>query len=291
MRVLFIFLCVWFSISDCPGQASGPRVAITIDDGPVTRFHIQPSAEIRLGIVEGLLEALATYRAPATLFVVTEDLEDNPEAGQLLQMWMRAGIEVGNHTHSHLSLNDLGNARYHEDIQRAQIILNELVGDEEGGVRYFRAPYLQDGATIGARDSLLVFLDDLQLLPAPVTIALEDWRYNDSYEDAIQRGVRDEQDRIAQAYLDHAGEMIDRFDLLAVQLERRRIPHVLLLHANTINRDYLRDILNLFATRGFSFVTLDEVYRDPVYRQIPPPDREGASLLIRLARESGWYAE
>lgn len=287
MRFSLLILCLVVCIPEASAQVPGPRVAVTIDDGPVTGLDTSSHP----GIVQGLLDALRTHEAPASLFVVTGGVEDNPESMRLLKMWIDAGVEIGNHSHSHVSLNDLGNERYHEDIRRAQDILHELLGDTHPSVRYFRAPYLQDGATESSRDSLRFFLDEQSLQYAPATIALEDWRFNGQYQEAIRRGDRAEQDRIGQEYLNHAREMIDRFELLGVQLTRRRLPHVLLLHANVINRDYLEDVLGLFIDRGFSFVTLDEVYSDPLYDRIAPPDKDGASYLIRLAREDGLYAE
>ena len=42
---------------------------------------------------------------------------------------------------------------------------------------------------------------------------------------------------------------------------------MLLLHANRVNRDYLGQILAMLKAEGYRFVSLDEAYRDPIYRE------------------------
>ena len=44
------------------------------------------------------------------------------------------------------------------------------------------------------------------------------------------------------------------------------IPHVMLLHANRLNADLIEELLKIFETKGFRFVTLDEAQADAAYR-------------------------
>ena len=46
----------------------------------------------------------------------------------------------------------------------------------------------------------------------------------------------------------------------------REIPQVLLLHANALNAATLDRLLAMLAGRGYAFIPLDEVARDPAYR-------------------------
>ena len=40
----------------------------------------------------------------------------------------------------------------------------------------------------------------------------------------------------------------------------------MLLHANRLNADMIDELLRIFETKGFRFVTLDEAQRDPAYQ-------------------------
>jgi hypothetical protein len=45
----------------------------------------------------------------------------------------------------------------------------------------------------------------------------------------------------------------------------REIPYVLLLHIGAFDAKMLPKLLQLFRDRGFTFITLEEAERDPVY--------------------------
>jgi ketosteroid isomerase-like protein len=83
----------------------------------------------------------------------------------------------------------------------------------------------------------------------------------------------------------------------------REIPQVLLLHANSLNADYLDILLDLLEDRGYRFVGLSEAVSDPAYDR---PDTyvgpRGLSWIQRWAlaadvhvpdepREAEWVAE
>lgn len=68
------------------GDRSRPEVAITFDDGPDPRT------------LPALLELLTEFQAPATFFVVGNQVEANPS---LVTQLLERGHEVGNHSQTH----------------------------------------------------------------------------------------------------------------------------------------------------------------------------------------------
>jgi hypothetical protein len=85
---------------------------------------------------------------------------------------------------------------------------------------------------------------------------------------------------IGQEYLAHVKESIQHWDRLAVELYGRNVRHVLMLHANRINRDYLGQILEWLQAEGFGFITIDEAYQDELYAEpITWLGESGVSLL------------
>ena len=74
------------------GDPTGGKVALTIDDGP----HPLTTPLV--------LDVLRREGVHATFFLVGENAEEFPE---LVRMIVRDGHEIGNHTYSHIALNEL----------------------------------------------------------------------------------------------------------------------------------------------------------------------------------------
>lgn len=107
-------------------------IALTYDDAPSFTSAANNST-VRI------IDAIAEYEGKGTLFVVGHTLEENGSA--LLKYAADKGFELGNHTHSHLSVltSDVGKqwttAENYEDFSKCQ----ELVKNETGvTMKYLR---------------------------------------------------------------------------------------------------------------------------------------------------------
>ena len=97
-------------------------VALTFDDGPGP-------------FTEQVLAVLRRERAPATFFVIGEQVKD---FGSALAAAVRAGVVIGNHTQTHPMLADLSPAAQRAEIEDQQVVVQTSgVGRE----RLFRPPY------------------------------------------------------------------------------------------------------------------------------------------------------
>ena len=76
---------------------------------------------------------------------------------------------------------------------------------------------------------------------------------------ALQRRVRDE-------YLAYMDRVLVYYEAQSITLLGRNIPHVLLLHANTLNARTFDALARSQARRGYRFIALEEALRDPAYR-------------------------
>ena len=99
-------------------------VALTFDDGPELTYT--PMA----------LEALDEASAHATFFVLGSSV--NAETRPIVERTQAAGHEVGNHTHTHLSLNGATTELIHEEIARTHFYLEQITGRAP---RVIRPPY------------------------------------------------------------------------------------------------------------------------------------------------------
>lgn len=105
-------------------RTSGGRGwALTFDDGP----HAQgtPAA----------LELLARHRAPATFFLVGEQVQRNPSLAREI---LAAGHAIGLHCHRHRNLLRLAPWQVREDIARARAAIEDAAG---ASPELYRPPY------------------------------------------------------------------------------------------------------------------------------------------------------
>ena len=79
--------------------------------------------------------------------------------------------------------------------------------------------------------------------------------------------VADEQTaaKLRAAYLQYTAAEIDYYGALHRQLFGRPTAQVMLLHVNRLNAELLDDILRMFESRGYRFVTLAEAQADPAF--------------------------
>jgi peptidoglycan/xylan/chitin deacetylase (PgdA/CDA1 family) len=288
-RTILGILSLTVLISGSAALAQDPvperRIAVTFDDLPFG------GPDLGLPRIRAENEAiLATLRregVPATGFVNEGKLYVPGEIdarAALLEQWLEAGEELGNHTFSHLSLRDTPVPAFEEDLVRGETVTRWLAGRHGGKLRYFRHPFLHTGPTLEARQDFERFLAARGYTVAPVTIENSDYIFSRVYNEMKTQGDAAGVRRIADAYLRFTEAQLDFWEGVAQAVVGRPMRHVLLLHDNEINAGHLSEILALLRRRGYRFVTLEEALRDEAYRL---PDtyagRAGVSWLYRWA--------
>ena len=274
----------------CSLFAQDRQIAITIDDLPV----VSPRKDIttRQQITKNLLSKITKAKVPAIGFVnenklYTNDIRDEQQVN-LLRMWLKAGLELGNHTFSHMSLHDNPLEKYEADILKGEIITKELLQANGMKIRYFRHPYLWTGLTLQIKADLGRFLKEHSYTIAPVSIDNGDWIFASAYEKAFAKGDRKLMKQIGNAYVPYLEAKMDYWERQSTKLFNREIRQILLLHANYINSEYFDDIAKMLKKRGYKFITLEESLKDEAYKL---PDnfvkRNGISWLHRWALDKG----
>ncbi len=292
-------------------QEPARAVAITIDDLPV---NCTCDAEEWPRITEGLLRALTTRGVPAIGFVNEvklypslrgrgagqrpDGLEPNADRVALLERWLEAGMELGNHSFSHPDLHATPLAEYQRELLDGERITRTLLVPHDKSPRFFRHPYLRTGRDLAKKRAFERFLEESGYRIAPVTIDNAEWIYARAYDVALDKGTpagRSEAERVAAAYLDYMVRQTAFFEGQAKKLLGRDMTHVLLLHANRLNAAFLGDLLDRLEARGYRFVSLDEALKDPAYgRRDDYTGRAGMSWVQRWAWAEGhrgdWFA-
>lgn len=258
------------------------QVAVTLDDGPIMRFFSHPSQWHRTLVIDSLTNALARYQAPTTLFAIGGLVQDE-EGAALLRYWMEKGIPIANHTMGHTNFNELTLGQGIDEIVEANDVLQPFAQEFNQTLEYFRFPFLAEGQTFEKKDAWNKMIASLGLTNARVTMSNKDWEFDHRYMEAELAEDWELRYEVGQEYLMHMRETIGFWDSLAVDLTGRNIKHVLLLHANRINRDYLGQILFELQEQGYEFISLKEAYTDPIYQE---PDEwfseNGTSFLEHI---------
>jgi peptidoglycan/xylan/chitin deacetylase (PgdA/CDA1 family) len=260
------------SLTACAPSTPAPpfsdkRIAITIDDAPVMRPGSYRSQWERTLVIDSLTRAARRHGAPLTVFAIGSQLQDSVGM-PLLEEWMRRGVELGNHSMTHADFGTLAPEAGIREILDTQALLAPVAARYRKQVRYFRFPLLAEGQSAAQKAAYADALRRAGLTNARVTISNLDWDYDNRYADLELQEDWAARYEVGQAYLQHMRESIAYWDRTARDLTGGRpIAHVLLVHANRVNRDYLGQLLAALKADGYRFVSLDEAYRDPIYRE------------------------
>jgi peptidoglycan/xylan/chitin deacetylase (PgdA/CDA1 family) len=258
------YLCVLLAciVMHVMPTTAGREVAITIDDlprggdgGPRTL------ADVR-AMTERLLKPFRDERIPLTGFVNEGRQAELGAAGlrQILDLWLDAGADLGNHSYSHFDINNVPLAEYTADILKGEPILRAALVARGKPLRFYRHPFLHTGPTPEAKSGLQKFLDSHGYTAAPVTLDNSDYQYAALYTRPQFR------ERVRQAYVPYMESIVAFFEARSIEVVGREFPQVLLLHANEINADLMPDLLAMFRSRGYTFVALDRALADEAYR-------------------------
>jgi peptidoglycan-N-acetylglucosamine deacetylase len=183
-----------------------------------------------------------------------------------LGVWLDGGLDLGNHSFSHINIHRTTAEAYLADVDAGAPITRAALETRGRTLRWFRHPYLFTGETQEKHDAIAAGLAQRGYTVAPVTIDNNDWMFGDVYRKAEQLGDEALKRRIGEAYVAHMTTVLDFFEPYSAELTGGREPaQILLLHANSLNQDWYPQIHALYLARGYRFVTLEQALSDPIY--------------------------
>ena len=268
--------------SDSPAAAD-PQMAITFDDLPA--HGSLPPGETRVAVASKIIAALRDAQVPPIYgFVNGLPIEQQPAAAVVLQAWRAAGFPLGNHTWSHMNLNEHSPAEFEADSSRNEPLLREWMQGEDW--HWFRFPFLSEGDTPEKKSTVRYFLLQRGYKVAAVTMSFGDYQWNEPYARCRAKGDDAAVRSLESSYLEGADDSIRYYRDISRTLYGRDIPYVLLMHIGAFDAEMLPRLLALYRSRGFQFITLQEAERDPFYVRdtdlnLPP----GANTLERAMAE------
>ncbi len=263
----FVFCAGLRSLVLPPGVSPERRITITVDDLPANGANWMTAAQITT-MTRGLVGALHDKRVPAVGFVNERKLYfkwgEVDERVAALNIWLDAGLELGNHTYGHTSINR-GLKEFEDAVIQGESVTRLLLAQHNMKLRYFRHPYLDTGHDLETLRASEAFLAERGYRIAPVTLDAWDWMFAVVYDDAKKRDDAALQREVVSSYLAYTTEVFSFYEKFSRDLIGREPSQVLLLHASQLEGEHIGELLELIRQRGYRFVTLEEALSDPAY--------------------------
>lgn len=267
-RVVFLFA---FS-----GMCLAQKLAITLDDLPQNGGL--PPGVTRAEITKNTLAVLKKYHVPPVYgFINAKKLESSADGAEALKLWA-AAEPVGNHTYSHMDLEQNPPEAFERDIEQNEPALELLASKEDW--HWLRYPYLHEGDTVEKRRAVREYLKAHGYKIAQVTIDWEDYLWNGAYARCVAKNDKASIEWLRTSYLKTASDFIDLGRDMAKLVYGHDINHVLLLHLGAFSSTILPEAFELLKKKGFKFVTLDEAQSDPAYQSDPDAGLHDAGTLL-----------
>ena len=243
-------------------------MAITIDDLP-TASVLGEQIERAERTTRDLLGAITRADVPAIGFVNERKLQPagkvDPRRVALLQQWLDAGLELGNHTFSHPDLHRVDLKAFQDDVLRGETVMRRLLAAKGEKPRYFRHPFLHTGRSLEIRDGLLAFLKEHGYTVAPVTVDNYDYIFAAAYDRSVAKEDPALTARITAAYLDYMEACVEYYEQQSAGIVGREIAQTLLLHASALNAATFEALIDRLSKRGYRFVPPSDALKDPAY--------------------------
>jgi peptidoglycan-N-acetylglucosamine deacetylase len=258
-----------------------PEIAITIDDFDVNADTPRLDPDARNAAI---LASLRAARLQVAAFVAGKRV-DNLDGKRRLAAWSEAGHMLANHSYSHWFYPNVDFDAFSADVLRGEAVIASYPTFR----KWFRFPYLKEGATAGQRDRMRAFLKAHGYRMGYVTVDASDWAIDARLRKRLAENPQAPLDRYRDFYLEHIWDRTRFYDGLARQVLNRPVRHTLLIHHNLLNALFLSDLLQMYTQRGWRVIDAEAAFQDPVFASEPDILPAGESILWALAKQAGKF--
>ncbi len=252
------------------------RIALSFDDAPRG-----PGAFLDVDVRPQLLNA-ALNRAgvkQAVFFTNPGRIDASNQAEQQLRDYVHSGHVLANHTATHPVLSDISADRFLADIDQAQTWLKP----EKGYRPWFRFPQLDEGGkNTVKRDAVREGLKSRGLRNGYVTADGWDWYLESLTIRAQKSGKAINQSALRDLYVETHVLSANFADRLARRALNRAPAHMLLLHETDLAALYVEDLVKALRADGWTIITADEAYADPMGELPAPVIADANGTLIQM---------
>lgn len=252
------------------------RIALSFDDAPRG-----PGAFLDANVRPQLLrDSLNRAGVKQAVFFANPGRIDNSNRAEAeLRAYAKAGHVLANHTATHPVLSDVSAERFIADIAKAETWLKA----EKGYRPWFRFPQLDEGGKNTAkRDAVRTGLKAMGLGNGYVTADGWDWYLENLAIKAKKSGKRMDLNALRDLYVETHVLSANFADNLAQRTLGRSPAHVLLLHETDLAALYIEDLVKALRADGWTIITADEAYRDPMGNLPAPVVADANGTLVQM---------
>ncbi|HOS99493.1 MAG TPA: polysaccharide deacetylase family protein [Acidobacteriota bacterium] len=272
-------------VAAAPAQpADGRRpLLVTVDDLPLTSARLHPDPAERRRITGALLAALARHGITAVGMVTWGNVQSSDDLA-LLDAWLAAGHELGNHTATHPDLTRVGAAAFVADAESCRVQLAQRLASRGQVPRFFRYPMLREGSTAADWRAVRRYLAETGQRNLPVTLDTQDYAFEEPWVTARRAGDVAAMNRLAEDYQYSLRLSVRDQERRGDRLVGRAAPQILLLHATEVSAAQWDALFAWLTETGHRFAAADEVLIDPAPAEEPEfLATYGCGLWDRLA--------
>lgn len=287
MRVLLFLLLL---ITSWSGAEAQKRIAFTFDDVPRGRGAFFTPDERTIRLIAGLHKAgvkqAAFYLVPGQI-----GHDDGIGGAERIEAYVAAGHVIADHSFTHPHLNALSAADYMADVDKAEAFLR----GREGRRPWFRYPFLDAGGDDKAKVAAVrAALKARGLHNGYATVDGSDWNIESRTADAVKAGKTIDRDALRDLYVETMVGAADFADQLARKTWGRQPAQVIVLHETDIAALFIADLAKALRKDGWTIITADEAYADPISKLAPNVPYANGTLVELAAWEKGlpkprWY--
>ena len=290
--VLFAFLRPETGASETVAEGSSmamseKRIAFSFDDAPRG-----PGAFLEPGERPGLLiEALETAGIKqAAFFINPGRITDHDNDAADIAAYADAGHVLANHSADHSKLSAVSATAFLADIDAAEAWLD----DKPNYRPWFRFPFLDEGGTNrDKRDAVRAGLKQRGLMNGYVTVDASDWYLEDLAIAAAKAGQLMDWNALRDLFVESYVQSAEFSDDLARRTLGRAPVQMILLHETDLAAMFVDDLAAALKKQGWTIVSADEAYRDPIAHMEPDIDFADGTRTQMLAAERNigkrWY--
>jgi peptidoglycan/xylan/chitin deacetylase (PgdA/CDA1 family) len=270
--------------------AADKRIALTFDDVPRGRGAFLTPDQRTIRLIAGLHKAGVKQ---AAFYVVPSQIGSGDGVGgaERIDAYVAAGHVIADHSFTHRHLTELTVAEYMADIDKAEAWLK----GREGRRPWFRYPFLDEGGADKAkRDAVRAALNARGLHNGYATVDGSDWNLESLTADAVKVGKTIDMTALRDLYVETMVGAADFADQLSIKTWKRQPAQVILLHETDIAALFIPDLVRALRKDGWTIITADEAYRDPISKLAPDVPSANGTLVELAAWEKGipkprWY--
>ncbi len=242
-------------------SAAPTRIALTCDDAPsIDALPGHPPEPARMDRLRDTFRAAGVAHCVA--FVIGRAARG---AEDVLERWLDAGYELGNHTDDHHASSARDVDATLRSIEACDALLRDVGAFDAGRTRWLRFPYLDRGADAAARARLQRGIEDLGYRIAPASTDLFDHRFEEPLAAALAAGDTTRVAAIEHRYLAVVRASVRRATARTHGAAARDVAQVAYLHFGLVWDRFGASALRALHAEGARWCPLDEALGDALY--------------------------